>query len=261
MNRTSLATRLLRRWHKQLGLLAAAFFAYLALTGLFLNHSELVDPDSTPINAPWLMTWYGLKTEVPANGFRVDGLLFVASDEVWVWSGKALKPGHGQALGAARNADQLWIATNSELDLFQIDGHLVERIERDFLPAFPLRRLGTLDGRLIVETGRGAFSTTDGIAWVPLTVGAKVSWSRIQPLSDAEKTSLEPLFAPALTLERIIADVHSGRIFGRYGMLVTDALAASLLLLVGSGIWMYFKSPRGRRRQFGHARHHDSKKP
>lgn len=261
MNRISLFSRLLRRWHKQLGLLAASFFIYLALTGLFLNHSELVDSDSTRIGAPWLMAWYGLKPKIPETGFRVNGLLFVASDEIWVWSGKTLKPGHGQPLGAARNADQLWIATASELDLFQTDGHFVDRIERDLLPAFPLRRLGTLDGRLIVETAHGAFSTTDGIAWAPLAADSKNSWSLAQPLADAEKASLGPLFAPSLSLERIVADVHSGRIFGHYGMLISDALAIALLLLVGSGIWMYFRSPRRRRRQVGHARQHDSNKP
>jgi hypothetical protein len=249
----ALVARWMRRWHKTIGLLAAVFFIYLALTGLFLNHSEALDPESTPVSAPWLMAWYGLKTAVPDNGFHLGGSLFAASDTAWAWAGKSLKPGHGTVVGAVVAGEQLWIATSSEIALFRADGKLIDRIERELLPAYPLRHLGVRDGRPTVDTPRGVFATTDGVTWV--TAPPAQAWSHAQPLSDAEKAALAPLFAPSLSLERIVADLHSGRIFGRYGVLVTDALAASLLLLVASGAWMYFKSPRRTRRHHTGVRH------
>src|SRR5207245_2523592 len=143
--------------------------------------------------------------------------------------------------GLVRQADQVWIATTSELDIYQMDGRLVDRVGQDFLPAQPLRHLGMQNEHLVVDTSRGTFTTTDGINWPSAPSSPKIAWSRAQPLTEAEQASLKSVFAPSLPVLRIVADIHSGRLFGHYGPLVTDALAASLLLLVGTGVWLVFK--------------------
>ena len=48
-----------------------------------------------------------------------------------------------------------------------------------------------------------------------------------------------------LSYERVLLDLHSGRIFGRVGVLVVDAAAVALLLLALSGFYMWFKFKRG----------------
>jgi uncharacterized iron-regulated membrane protein len=49
---------------------------------------------------------------------------------------------------------------------------------------------------------------------------------------------------PGIPVERLIADVHSGRIFGREGPLVVDALGLALALLGVSGTWMFARARR-----------------
>lgn len=242
MTRPPLLSRLLRRWHRRFGLAAAAFIVFLSFSGLLLNHGDTFELDSVQVEAPWLMAWYGLKPAVPERGFEQEGMLFAAQGDTWVLGQHKLKPGHGEPVGVVRVADQVWVATSDEIDLFDENGRLVDKIERDLLPGTPIRRIGSKNGRLLAIAGNEFFATTDGIAWERQAGDERMAWSRLQPLSTTQQNALAPFFAPSLPLQRIVADLHSGRIFGRYGVLLVDALAAALLLLAGSGAWMYFKS-------------------
>jgi len=247
MTRPPLISRLLRRWHRQIGIAAAGFFLFISLSGLLLNHGETFELDSVHLGTPWLMAWYGLKPSVPEQGFEHDGLIFAAQGDTWVLSQHKLKSGHGEPLGAVLAAGQIWIATSEEIDLFDADGRLVDKIEHDLLPGTPIRRIGSWNGQLLANVGSEIFATADGIAWVHLASNPQMTWSRLQPLSAKQQQALAPFFAPSLPLQRIVADIHSGRIFGRYGVLLVDALAAALLLLAGSGLWMYYKTGGNKR--------------
>lgn len=242
MSRAPLAARLLRRWHKRLGLLAALFFSFLAVSGLALNHGEAFALDSTEVTASWLMAWYGLKPAVPEQGFQQDGLAFCWQGDVWVLAGRRLKAGHGEPVGALRIDGQTWIATADEIHLYDPEGRQVDKIERDLLPGTPIRRIGTHHGRLVANVGAASYATADALSWERLPNEAAVNWARLSPLPSAQQRELAPLFAPSLPLQRVVADLHSGRFFGPYGVLVTDALAGILMVLAGSGLWVYFSS-------------------
>ena len=44
-----------------------------------------------------------------------------------------------------------------------------------------------------------------------------------------------------LTLERIIVDGHSGRLFGLFGVLLMDLVAVLLILLSVSGVYIWLR--------------------
>jgi len=44
-----------------------------------------------------------------------------------------------------------------------------------------------------------------------------------------------------LPLERVIIDIHSGRILGQAGVLLVDFMALLFLSLAMSGVWMWYK--------------------
>lgn len=242
MTRTPLPTRLLRRWHKRLGVLAAVFFTFLAVTGLALNHGDALGMDGTQVRAAWLMAWYGLKPTVPEQAFVQEGMVFCWQGDTWVLAGKRLNAGHGEPVGAVRIGEQIWIATAEEIRLYDREGRLVDKVERDLLPATPIRRIGIRNGQLVATAGPAIYASADGIAWERQASDATVNWVRLSPLPPALQQELSPLFAPSLPLQRIVADVHSGRIFGRYGVFFTDILAGILILLAGSGLWMHVGS-------------------
>ena len=55
-----------------------------------------------------------------------------------------------------------------------------------------------------------------------------------------------------LTLERVLLDLHSGRVLGSAGVLLVDAAAILFLLLAISGLWLWSRrrtSTRAHRRK------------
>ena len=48
----------------------------------------------------------------------------------------------------------------------------------------------------------------------------------------------------SLSWERVLLDLHSGRLFGRYGTWVMDIAAGLLLVLVMTGIWLWTQRRR-----------------
>lgn len=239
MTRSQLIARHLRRWHKRLGLVIAVFIGFLSLTGIAINHGEALSLASTEIEAPWLMGWYGLKPVLPEQGFALPSLLFCAQGGTWVLGDKRLPPGHGDPVGAVDNDALIWLATADQILIVDAAGRPVDTITRDLLPATPIRRIGRHGREVAVIAGGNVHVSDDGISWRKLAGEDSVQWSRPVALSAAQQQQLAPFFAPALPLQRIVADLHSGRIFGTYGPLVTDLLAVVLLLLATSGGWLY----------------------
>jgi uncharacterized iron-regulated membrane protein len=245
MSRTTRLIRFTRHWHARAGVLAALFFLLLALTGLALNHTDGLELAKKRVGTSWLMHWYGLKTETPAQGYLFEGGYFIGVPHHWVMDGHDIAATPEPVVGAVEVTGIRYLATSSALYVYQQDGSLVERLTGSALPATPIDHVGRVGELLLVQTAQGIFSSEDGLSWKPHEAKS-VAWSRQQPLPDDVRRQIEPLFAPALPLERILLDIHSGRIFGRYGPMLMDLAALVLMVLSLSGIWIYLRSIRKR---------------
>lgn len=104
----------LMRWHRRIGLLAAALVAILAISGIVLNHREALQLDQRAITTEWLLQWYGMEKDPnsrmsrwisaerivldvhsgrilgPAGPYLMDGaaiaLLLLAASGIWGWA-------------------------------------------------------------------------------------------------------------------------------------------------------------------------------
>lgn len=236
--------RLLRHWHARIGVLTALFFFFLVISGIALNHTDALRLDQRKVSAHWLMQWYGLKTESPGQGYLFDHGYFSWSGHQWVMDGHVIGADE-PPLGATEVAGTRYVATASALYLYLPDGRLVDKLQGAALPAIPLRRIGSRGAWLLVDTPQGVFASSDGLTWRPQQA-AKDAWVHAQPLPLQARRHLAALFAPSLPLERIVLDLHSGRLFGRHGPLLMDTVAGILLLLSLSGVWIYWRSVRKR---------------
>lgn len=247
-----------RHWHARVGAMAAIFFLFLALSGLALNHTDALGLVKRDVNTTWLMRWYGLKPEVPTRGYLFKDGYFAASDERWVMDDHVLldlglSETKQHLVGAIAWGEMRAVAGTDNLYLYMPDGKLVDNLSGAALPDTPIKRLGIMNQgmipKLVVATAQGDFVSEDGMAWQVLDV-AKVSasnrlgWANEQVLPRSFSTSLNKAFSPSLPLERIVLDLHSGRIFGRYGPLLMDIAALALIVLSFSGIWIYLRTVR-----------------
>ncbi|NOT69539.1 MAG: hypothetical protein HOP04_14790 [Methylophilaceae bacterium] len=242
--------RFVRHWHARLGVLLAIFFLILAVTGLALNHTDALGLAKREINAAWLMRWYGLESAVPKAYLFKDGYL-AAFDERWVMDGQRLAGAKPVPVGAISWSDLRAVAERDNLYLFMPDGQVLDKLSGAALPGKTIEQLGRMGSELALKTEQGIFTTSDGLSWQPVIANdkrmAEVRWSVKTNLPSATAAGLNEILAPSLPLERIILDLHSGRIFGHYGWIVMDIAALGLVLLSLSGVWIYLRSIRKRK--------------
>ncbi|MGZ8983361.1 MAG: PepSY domain-containing protein [Methylotenera sp.] len=256
--------RFVRHWHARAGVLLATFFLFLAVSGLALNHTDALGLAKQHINTHWLMRWYGLKPSVPTRGYLFRDGYLASTEARWVMDGRilvnqSLAEDNQTPVGAITWGAMRAVANADNLFLYLADGRMVDKLSSAALPGSPIKRLGTIGSgsatQLVLQTAQGSFATTDGLTWQTLVfdqqgaldqqgASGQPVWSDEQALPSTLSASLNMAFAPSLPLERIILDLHSGRIFGRYGPLLMDISALGLIILSLSGIWIYLRTAR-----------------
>lgn len=241
MSRLTRAIRFARHWHARCGVLLSLFLLLLAVSGLALNHTETLQLAHTQVSAPWLMRWYGVKAEAVPPGYRLGQGYFVGSRQRWVMDGRVLPVAPEPVVGAVEAGGVRYLATTGALYLYQPDGTLIEKQSGSALPAAPITRIGAAETQVLVEAAGAVYASEDGLDWQPVPA-APAAWAAPQPLPSALQRQAAHLFAPSLPLERILLDLHSGRIFGRYGPLLMDLAALVLIVLSLSGVWIYLRS-------------------
>jgi hypothetical protein len=239
-----LLLRLLRRWHARIGFTAVLFFLILAVTGLVLNHGNALGLDAKFVHAAWLARWYGLKPEPPRGAFRSARHALVAANGRWLFDGRLSGDKFPQPIGLVELPDMVAVASHAALYLYGRDGGLIERLERGALPGSPVQAIGSSAQTLVLRTGSGTFVSTDALSWRPGSP-QKVAWSVPAELSAAERQAYQAALAPGISVQRLLLDLHSGRIAGRYGPLAVDVLAVLLGILSLSGAWLFLR-PRHR---------------
>lgn len=243
MSHLTRVLRFLRHWHARIGVLAALFFLFLALTGLALNHTQALSLAKYQVSMPWLMNWYGLKSQIPETGYLFPQGYLAARHGQVVMDGKPLAI-RDKVVGAAEVASVRYVATSQQLFLYQPDGQLVDKLQGDALPVKDITGLAVAANTIIVQGHQQSYASEDALVWKASAVTSESI--SLKPLPVEVKNQLQQQFAPALPLERILQDIHSGRIFGQYGPYLMDLTAVILMALSLSGVWIYLRTVRRR---------------
>jgi uncharacterized iron-regulated membrane protein len=230
----------LHRLHRWMGVGVSLFVIFLVITGWALNHTAELGLARLSVQVPWISAWYGLRGEVPATGYTASGRWLIAGDDAILFDGKPTAFKLKNVIGIAAANDLIAIASGDELVLTDPQGQLVDRVSVTQLPTGTIVRIGSAQNRIVLQ-GASIYASVDGFTWTPFE--GNIEWSTTQPLPPNQQEYAKQL-APALSLERIMQDVHSGRILGHYGPYFIDAVGLLFLLLAGSGLWMFFRHRR-----------------
>lgn len=236
-----------RRLHRSLGAGAAIFVIFMVLSGLTINHSNGLGLDQRHVSQSLLLDWYGLGKPENIHSFAVgDDWLSFAGSQLYL-NGKPMATISG-GVGAVSSGDILIAAGRDELLLLDHDGNLIERIPWETIAAAPIESIGLYKNT--VPSVRSA-----GLIWLADTqllnwrqagdAGPDPLWAVSMPAPDGlQETVTASYRGEGPSLERLLLDLHSGRIFGTIGVLVYDLLALVLGFLSISGLVLWF---RGRR--------------
>ena len=248
MSRRAQLVGLLWRWHRRLGVLAAFFALLLATSGIVLNHSSALGLDRSFINWSWLQSAYGdHSADLPAFQLGDHWLSRSADGRVYL-NAVEVAPCNGKLVGALQLDELLYAACAEELLLVTRNAELVESINASTGLPVPLQGLGLIDGRVALQVGESWWladleqmdfgqRAAGGVVIQQLTAGR---------LPEAIRQQM-PAVEQWLSWERLLLDLHSGRVLGHMGVLLVDIAGVMLACLATSGIAMWWMHRRRRR--------------
>lgn len=245
----------LRIWHRRMGLTAAFFALLLSLTGLPLNHTEDLKLDSNYIKSGWLLDWYGIKAPKNPLSFEAGGHWISQLGERFYFDGRELAGREADEddnlIGAVQLGDNIVVAVEGHVMLFSVSGELIETLGgAEGVPA-GMRAIGIDQDKLVVRASHGDYLTdSDLLRWEESEkdeVHTKVNaqWAQPAPLPANLYARLTDAYrGSGLSVERVMLDLHSGRILGTAGVLLMDLMAILIALLAVTGVWTWIRHAR-----------------
>ena len=234
------------RWHRVLGIASTAIVVITTATGLLLNHSDSLalahlHPESTFVDR-----LYGQQATAPSAGFpTTQG--WVAQIGRRVYLGPRPLAEHDAPLAGAIAIDDMLVLAYRDL-LVEYDQQLAVQETFGELDGVhpPLRRIGLRGRMLILDTDSGllAFDSAAGTIG-PAAAAPAPGWVGEAALpADLVAALGRDQRGDGVSYERLLLDVHAGRLFGRLGPWLVDGAAVCLLVLAVTGTYMWFKFKR-----------------
>jgi len=238
-------SRFFYRWHRRIGIVAAAFVIVLSLTGLLLVHADDLALSRIEIGHPWITGLYDVELETAPLGSRIKKGWLIWIDGRLYLNGRALTGRLNEFIGAVTINDMIAAASENALLLLTRSGKRVERLGPASLPG-PVSRIGvTGNGRAAIRSGGEVFTTQDFLSWSPAREpkAREPSWSvaAAQIPGEVLRPALAAHGRSPVSLHRLLLDIHSGRILGPAGAYLADGAAIAFLLLAGSGIVLWIR--------------------
>ena len=242
------AASVYRRWHRFFAVAGALFIIFLVLTGMAINHGELLGLGRHSIEKSWLLGWYGLREPARLESVALkDRTLTWAGNRLYL-DGMEIATTNGTPVGAVLTPDLIIVAQNRTLLLLTPGGDLVERLQVPQIEAGTIETIGlSRFGLVVLKSGSWLLQADQELLdWQPLPeAGRPVQWSVWVPTPKViHEQVVRNHQGPGLSLEQLLLDLHSGRFFGSTGVIIYDLLALILLTLALSGLILW---QRGRR--------------
>jgi hypothetical protein len=224
-------------WHRYVGITAAFFVIILSVTGLALNFNEQLRLDTTPIDNNWLLNHYSIGS-FPVTSFEVDSkIVSKASDFVYI-NGQYAITHTDKLVGAIIVDDTLVLATSGNLLLFDQENELIDEIGKlTGLPEKPLGVSLTQNGEPVLRGVNTYWKGSHSLdSWQPLE-GPHPKWiAPIETPDNINSVIQEHARSNEINLERVMLDLHSGRLFGGWGENIMSISAILLIFLSITGI-------------------------
>ena len=218
------------RWHRRIALVVFAWLSALAATGFVINHAHDWGLDSKGLPAWLTERVYGVAavddsrcpSGIPSPSLcaAVFARLDLPSGPLLVTPDTILLFGHGGELIESLSATQIGLS----------------RVEA-----------ALLEGRRIYLEGEGhaVSADLDLMTWNRLDPAALSRMADVRWQQRGEDTG-------AITWERFLLDLHAARFLGPAAVIFTDLVAGLILLLAGSGVWLWWlKRQRRRGKEMG----------
>mgnify|MGYP001813818662 FL=1 len=230
--------RWFRRAHRWVGLSLVVFVVYLSVSGIALNHSGDLELERRYLDWPWLLDAYGLEVPTPSASFADGGHRATLLGERLFLDGRDTGQREAALNGIAALGPLVLVAGRQSVYLFTDGGEFVEAIDLGARLTGPIERVGRTGARAVLQTASESLRSDAEVArFEPWDSDSTAHWSVATPPDAAELAVLNSVWrGRGVTVEWVLLDLHSGRIFSAVGTLLMDIVAVLLILLSVSGI-------------------------
>ncbi|MDH5472737.1 MAG: PepSY domain-containing protein [Gammaproteobacteria bacterium] len=245
-------------WHRRLGIIALVLVLILSITGIILNHTESFKLDETTVESELLLSWYGLNPEGKPISFKFKDIIISQWDEQLFFNTDIISHNSQLLRGATRLNDIIIVAFDNTILLLETNGSIIEqaRINID-----NIINIGTDGKHVYVKNSAGDIFVSDEqiINWKK-TQHNHIVWATATKPDHALRQQLKQVYrGQGLSLERVILDLHSGRLFNqRWGIYIMDASAVIMIWLGLSGTWIWWSRNKKIRTKRHYQKHHQS---
>jgi len=242
------ARRRFRRGHRWVGLSLVVFVLFLSVSGIALNHTGDLELDSRHVSWSWLLDAYGLEVPAPSASFADSGHRATLLGGRLFLDGRDIGQRESALAGIASLGPLILIGGEKTAYLLMADGEFVEAIDLGSALDGRIEQVGRAGDRAVVQSAGGLYLSDQDVAVFESSDDVAMDhWSVATLPGAAEMEVLEAAWrGRGLTVERLLLDLHSGRIFGGAGPMVMDLVALLLIVLSLSGLIL--SRARNRRR-------------
>ncbi len=229
-------------WHRNIGIVIAFFVLVLALSGVSLNHTDSLNLDKKFVEESFVLNLYGIETPDEIRAYSIAGQWISQVGQRIFFNDTELTNVDGLLVGAVEYDDLIVAAFTQQILLLTRQGELVDQLTEAAGLTGNLTSISSHNNEVwILSSGQVYSSDSDLLEWQVRDVSS-VPWASPSELSKEMKHKLETLYrGKGLSYERILLDVHSGRILGSWGVLIMDFSAILLIVMSLSGILLWLK--------------------
>lgn len=239
---------LLLRWHRRIGVAAAIFVVMLVATGIAINHSSDLGLDEKPLKQAWLLNHYGIPTPVlrsfPLNSLAVgDAWLSQLGDGLYL-AEKKIGSCASELLGAVSLPEVIAVLCTGRLQLFTRSGEKLDDISESLGLPSEVDAIAVNPQAVLLRTPSAVLAFDSRTLMFSAIGVSDVEWAGAALAPPALQRGLFAQYhGSGLSWERLLLDLHSGRLFGSAGVFVVDLAAIALLLIALSGVWVWVSKP------------------
>ena len=231
----------IQKWHKKIGIYIAIFVIFLAISGIALNHTEKLKLNTTYVKLDWLLDLYHINPESEPIGYLSSNNWAIQVGERIYFNNKEIIDNARKLIGMTQIQDTYIIAYDGKLIILSNEGELIEFLGgAEGVPA-GMKTLG-IDSQenIVIESAHGYYQVNlDVLKWNEFDF-LEAKWSTKSEITESLKNDiLDQYRGTGLPIERVLLDLHSGRIFGNWGIYFIDLVAFLFIIISITGIWMW----------------------
>ncbi len=241
MKRETQFRRLLFSSHRYMGLTSAFFIILLSISGIMLNHTEALKMDEKHLQAPALLNWYGIKPAEIGYSFKMTDHWLTEVQQRLILNEQPLNTGNCELVGALIWQQMIIAACQNSLLLLTLQGETIEQLNA--LHGIPqgITHLGVdTQQQIVLRTDQQNYQGDMQLLEWSSSQAHDIRWLTPSALPKPLSRQLQQNYqGEGISLERVVLDLHSGRILGHWGVYLMDLMAILFLLLAGMGVWMW----------------------